>query len=259
MDLTNKNIVHIKDKDIEYIQFKRLLEYKDVLNHSFILKSEKFDYKKLGNERYNYICEKFGLENKDIIRISQTHSANVEIVNEDSRDKIYENTDGIITNNKNIVLPIQVADCISLILFDPNKMVVANIHSGWRGTVKKIAEVAIKKMVEKFNCNTYDIICSVCPSIGKCHFEVGKDVKDIFEQTFKDMSNEDIILESKTLNEKYFIDTVLINRIMLRDSGLKDSNIIESNICTVCNSEKLHSYRVAKDMAGRNLSIVNLK
>lgn len=215
--------------------------------------------KSLGEERYNFVCEQFGINNDNVIKINQTHSANVEIVDKSCKNKFYDNTDGLVTNDKEIVLPIQVADCISLILFDPNKMVIANIHSGWRGTVQKIIEITIKKMIEEFNCNTYDIICCLCPSIGKCHFEVKKDVKDIFEKAFKNMLDRDIILTSKNLNGSYFIDTVLINRIMLRNLGLKDANIIESRICTVCNSNIMHSYRANRDMAGRNLSIINLK
>jgi hypothetical protein len=38
MDLSNENIIHVKDGDIEYIQFKRLLEYKDKLVHAYTLK-----------------------------------------------------------------------------------------------------------------------------------------------------------------------------------------------------------------------------
>ena len=35
MDLSNENVVHVKDGEVEYIQFKRLLEYSDVIIHAF--------------------------------------------------------------------------------------------------------------------------------------------------------------------------------------------------------------------------------
>lgn len=46
IDLSNENMIHIKNENIEYLQFRKLLEYSDVLNHSFILKNNKIDYKK---------------------------------------------------------------------------------------------------------------------------------------------------------------------------------------------------------------------
>lgn len=258
LDLNNQNIIHIKREDIEYIQFKRLLEYENILKHYFILKCEEFNYKNDMQIRYKNICTELGLNQNSIIKIKQTHSDNIKIVDRNCKNNFYNSTDGLITKDKDVILPIQVADCIPIFLFDPNKKIIANIHSGWRGTKQRIIEKAINKMVTIFKCNTYDIICCIGPCIGKCHFEVSKDVKDMFEQEFKNMLNKDIIEKSRTLEDKYFIDTVLINRLILQDMGLKDVNIIESNICTVCNNKNIHSYRTEKEKSGRNLSIITL-
>ena len=35
MDLSNENVIHIKKGTIEYLQFRRLLDYKDILNHAY--------------------------------------------------------------------------------------------------------------------------------------------------------------------------------------------------------------------------------
>jgi len=64
--------------------------------------------------------------------------------------------------------------------------------------------------------------------------------------------------EEKEGKQKYFIDTNLINRTMLEEMGLQKENIIESNICTVCNKDVLHSYRIDKEKAGRNTAIISL-
>ena len=40
------------------------------------------------------------------------------------------------------------------------------------------------------------------------------------------------------------IDTVLINKILLTGLGIRKENIIDSDICSVCNSNKISSYRV---------------
>ena len=37
MDLSNRNVIHIKKGDTEFLQFRKLLEYKDVINHAYSL------------------------------------------------------------------------------------------------------------------------------------------------------------------------------------------------------------------------------
>ena len=125
---------------------------------------------------------------------------------------------------------------------------IGNIHSGWRGTVKRIGEVAINKMVQEYGTNPSDLICCIGPTIRNCHFEVEDDVKKIFENTFRD--NQIIeghgVIDGKN---KYHIDAVKAITEMLLDCGLKSENIIDSGICTVCYNNLLHSYRSEKENA----------
>lgn len=60
-------------------------------------------------------------------------------------------------------------------------------------------------------------------------------------------------------NGKYLIDTILINKLILQEKGVLSENIESSQMCTVCNSEILHSYRVDKESSGRNLSLIAKK
>ena len=170
----------------------------------------------------------------------------------------YKETDGLITNKQNIVLSATNADCILLLFFDPVKKVIANVHSGWRGTLKRISVEAVEKMVKEFGCREQDIICCMCPSIRKCHFEVDKDVKDMFEQEYKNTKgiNLEEIIEEKIKDKKWNIDTILINRIILKNAGLKEENIIDSGLCSVCHSDKIHSYRAEKEGYGLNTALI---
>ena len=36
-DLSNKNVVHTKKGNVQYLQFRKLMEYKDVINHAYSL------------------------------------------------------------------------------------------------------------------------------------------------------------------------------------------------------------------------------
>ncbi|MBR0350496.1 MAG: polyphenol oxidase family protein [Clostridia bacterium] len=303
MDLSNKDVIHIKKNGVEYLQFKKLLEYSDIINHAYTLGIEKdyrtstVDKKLLSQDKYeiavdNYkkICEELHTNYINIAQPLQQHTKNVLTISEKMHTNKpdfgygeYKNTDGLVTNKKNIILSTTNADCILLLLFDPVKKVIANVHSGWNGTLQRISVVGVNKMINEFNCNPEDIICCICPSIRKCHFEVDEDVKNMFESEFQDFENYDFpnniendmikeiidhqkekkhldnIIEYNKEKNKWHIDTVLINRVLLTKIGLKDENIIDCGICSVCNSNLIHSFRVEKDGYGLETALIELK
>ena len=88
-----------------------------------------------------------------------------------------------------------------------------------------------------------------------------RDVKEMFEKEYEDLkiSESTDIMEKQKDKEKWNIDTVLINKIILEQKGLKSENIIDSGICSVCNSNLMHSYRVEKQGYGLNTALISLK
>ena len=275
MDLSNENVIHIKKDGVEYLQFKRLLEYKDKINHVYTLgvdwnfRTATPDKKELPKDQYEKniksykkLCEELNMNYKNLVKPNQDHTDKVKLVKNkieinkpDFDIKEYDRTDGLFTNKKDIILGTTNADCILLLFYDPEKGIIANIHSGWRGTLQRISVKAVKKMIKEFNCRPEDIICCICPSIRKCHFEVDEDVKDMFEKEFKELNLNEIIKENIS-NKKWNIDTVLINKTILKEAGLEEENIIDSKICSVCNSNKIHSYRVEKQGYGLNVALI---
>lgn len=279
MDLSNENIIHVKDEKIEYIQFRKLLEYKDILTHAYSLgtnlnfRTSTINKEKLPEEKYNHainsyklLCDSIECDYRNLVKTNQEHTDCVKKVNKKIKDgepdfnlKEYYSTDGLMTDKKDLILSTTNADCILLLFFDPVKNVIANTHSGWKGTLQRISVKTVEKMTDEYNCNPSDIICCICPSIRKCHFEVKKEVKDLFENEFKDLDNLKDIIEEKVPNDKWNIDTFLINQMILEKMGLKKENIIDSGICSVCNSNIIHSFRVEKEGYGLNTALIGLK
>lgn len=275
MDLSNENVIHKKEEGVEYLQFRRLLEYKDNITHAFTV-GKNNDFRipfynsrqnKLTDEQieknknsYKKICKVIGIEYNDIVKTNQVHKDIIKKVNDkvnkyepDFSEEIYEGTDGLVTNKKNLAICTTNADCIVLMMYDTKKHVIANVHSGWRGTIQKVSAKTIEKMEQIYGCNPKDIICCISPSIRKCHFEVDEDVKNMFENSFKDISK----FASK--ENKWHIDTVKINIEILKEKGVKEENIIDSKICTVCNSNLIHSYRGSNKHNGLEMGIIELK
>lgn len=258
-----ENIVYQNKDGIEYIQFKKLLEYPEI-THCYTMKSNnQLNFQIRDRDFFNQSCNKIykclELKNPLVVRPYQTHTDNVKVVRKIEK---LEDTDGIITNKKEIALITTSADCISLLLYDPVKKAIGSIHSGWKGTLKGIIVKAIDKMKNEYKSNPEDIICCICPSIRQCCFEVDEDVKNLFYNKYKDLKNIDEIIklgDKKEDKQKYYIDTVKINIELLKNIGLKEENIIDSNICTMCHSKEFHSYRADGKDFGVNGAIIAIK
>lgn len=275
-DLSNEYIIHIKKENIEYIQFKRLLEYPNLI-HAFTLKKYGIDFGSNSNfekektkyiNNYKILAENLRINYKKIFRPLQTHTDVIKNVEEKDLTENFEfkeefkDVDGVITKQKDLYLSLLYADCTPIIFYDPVKKIVANTHSGWKGTLQKIGQKTVKKMKEEYGCNPKDIICCIGPCIRKCHFQVEDDVKELFYKEFEytkrinEIIQKDIIIDGK---QKYKIDTTLINTIILEEEGILKENIIDSGICTVCNGDLIHSFRADKEKSGRNTMIIGIK
>ena len=107
MELSNKNVLHIKGKEIEYLQFKKLLDYPEIKYAYSIGLDKDFNINTNEDAKNNYkkICKELDINYNNIVNTNQKHTDNIQIINKkmnkDEPDfNVYENTDGIITNKK---------------------------------------------------------------------------------------------------------------------------------------------------------------
>lgn len=262
----DERTIGYQEGKIQYLQFKKLLEFPEIV-HCYTLKSEgelnflpEYKDKKILENSKRNICHCLGLDNNKFIKPHQTHTDIIEVVN--GSTQTFSEVDGLITNKRGVTLCTTSADCTSLLFYDSVNEVIGDVHSGWRGTLQRIGQKAIKKMQEEYGSKSEDIICCICPHIRKCHFEVEKDVVELFEKEFADMKEIEQMIEiGRKVGsvQKYYINTTQINIQMLKEMGLQEKNIIDSNRCTVCEKDKFHSYRIDKEMSGRNGAIITLK
>ena len=254
----NKNL--IIDKDLHFMNFSKL----DTIN-LFTFKPFNFRFNLLTEEEINNnfikLQESLNHKFRKIVKGNQTHTNNVEVVTEDNINSVFKDTDGLITNLKNVALITNLADCQGILLYDKEKQVIGNIHSGWKGTLNRIVTNGINLMITNYNCNPKDIEAYICPSIMKCCFEVDEDVKDLFINEFKDININNCISlgEIKDNKQKYFIDTISINKQVMINLGLIEENIISADICSKCNHELIHSHRSDGVNSGRNIALICLK
>jgi hypothetical protein len=154
--------------------------------------------------------------------------------------------DAIITREKGRNLVIQVADCQPVLLFDPVQLVIAGVHSGWRGSLADIAGKTVAVMREKFRCNPSDLLAGIGPSLGPCCGEFIHYRQEIPESLwkYKDSKTDCFDFWSLTIDQ-------------LTRQGVNRKNILNSGICTRCHSDRFFSYRKQKQ-TGRFAAVIGL-
>ena len=197
------------------------------------------DYSILDNRKAFASSNKF--DNNALVIPKQVHSNNVCNATESG---YFEETDGVISSDKGIVLTIQVADCMPLFLLDIKNENWGLVHSGWQGTAKNIARESIRKLREA-GSDPQNIKALIGPSINQCCFEVGSEVSVQFNSVFSINGKGD----SKMVDLKSILKHQLI------DEGISIENIMIDDDCTFCRDDLYFSYRRDGDKAGRMVAI----
>ncbi len=194
-------------------------------------------------ENHRIAAELFGADVSDICRSVQTHTTVVETVDGADRGRgltkepFDHGVDGLVTREKGLLLSVRTADCVPVLLCDPEKGICAAVHAGWRGTVGGITKNAVEKMVS-LGARSEKILAAIGPCIGKECYEVGRELYDEFSSVSSDYSE---FFEPK--GEKYMLDLNLANIKILTEAGILPENISVADLCTKCNEAHFFSHR----------------
>jgi len=153
--------------------------------------------------------------------------------------------DAFVTNKPNLILAISIADCYPIIFYDETNKVVAAAHAGWRGTVNKITENAINKMLE-LGANVNTIKVAIGQGICQDKFEVGNEVIAEFEKNG---------FPNYCWNQNK-IDLNACNKFVLMQNKISEENIWTMNRCTF--EDDFFSYRQDKGKTGRMWAVITL-
>lgn len=211
---------------------------------------------------HEIIAEAIGFDAHNIVASRQTHTTNVRVVSKEDcgkgvyKERDYDDVDGMITNEKNIVLATYFADCVPLYIVDTKNQAIGLSHSGWRGTVGKIGQVTLEKMNEQYGTKPEDTVVCIGPSICQNCYEISLDVAEEFIKAFPNHKEE--ILKDKG-NDKFLLDLWECNRIIFEEAGVLPENINLPDLCTCCNSEFLFSHRATNGKRGNLAAFLSLK
>lgn len=209
------------------------------------------------DENRRRIAAAIGVKPENMVYTQQTHTTNVSVVTEADRGKSLPETDGMITNVPEVCLVTFYADCVPLYFVDPVKKAIGLSHSGWRGTVRKMANVTIERMQKEYGCRPEDIRAAVGPSICQECYEVSEDVIDEFRKNYREEYWKDLFYQKE--NGKYQLNLWKANEYNFLDAGILPEHMAISNVCTCCNPEILFSHRVTGWERGNLSAFLSLK
>jgi YfiH family protein len=211
-----------------------------------------------------------------LVQLTQVHSADVVTVPDDTAGARLSGTwadgDAVITDGVGFALAVKVADCVPLLIADRCRPVIAAVHAGWRGTASAIAAATVQSLAHRYGSSAGDLVVAIGPSIGPCCYQVGTEVCDRFLEAGASPHG---IAEWFTLTPKpgrapglglgeaahatgaaampgkLWLDTWQANVDQLVSAGVPRAQIHLSRLCTACDPDLWHSYRVAGGEAGR--------
>lgn len=275
--------------NVEYLTFD-LLEQTGMVNHLFTTRTGGFsqgiyssmnlslnrgDSQEAVIRNYEQIAGVLGCDIGDMVASHQTHTTNIRRVTGADRGKgvviprDYEDVDGLITNERDVVLATFFADCVPLYFVDREHEAIGLAHSGWRGTVAQMGACMVKAMEEQFGSRPERLIAAIGPSICQDCYEVSEEVAQGFSELLQRMETEKIMREiaeggyytysdgrpAQVISQgrrkgKYQLDLWLANLIILRNAGIPLSGIAVTDICTCHNPEYLFSHRASDGKRG---------
>ena len=281
-DVIKINSQKILDSNMEYLTFPELEKYEEI-SHLFTTRiggvSEGYlselnmsysrgDEKENVDRNYNRVARVLNSKFEDFVCTMQTHTTNILRVNHSHRgsgvanELKYQDIDGLITNEPQIVLTALFADCVPLYFYDPIHHAIGLAHSGWKGTLNQIGLKMIQSMKKEFESKPEDIIAAIGPSICADCYEIGNDVAEQFIFLFQNMGFEKAKEYEQYIkigeNEKYHLDLWKTNELILRKAGLLKENISTTDLCTCCNSDYLFSHRASNGKRGNLAAFLKL-
>ena len=142
--------------------------------------------------------------------------------------------DAMVTDIAGKHLVIQVADCQAVLLYEPSQRVVANIHSGWRGSIQNIIGRTVAVMKQDFGCRPELIQAGIGPSLGPCCAEFVNYIREIPRDFWR------------YGDSRRHFDFWSVSRDQLNKAGVPENHIELSRICTRCHTDQFFSYRSEK-------------
>jgi hypothetical protein len=200
-------------------------------------------------ENLSRAAAELGVEPERVYFLSQVHGRDHRWLDgSESRDAVLrEQGDITASRAPQIACAVRMADCAAVLLADRKSGAVAAVHSGWRGTVLGVAGAGLDVLRMPFP--DAEVLAAIGPHIEACCFEVGSDVAE--EIAASSSLGDAVVDRGRT---KPHVDLRAVIEAQLRAAGVAHVDHVRG--CTMCDSERFHSYRRDGAVSGRMLAAI---
>ncbi|MBI1847452.1 MAG: peptidoglycan editing factor PgeF [Candidatus Rokubacteria bacterium] len=194
----------------------------------------------------------------DLARVGfgrQVHQASVARVGEGGG--FAGKADGLVTTARRVPLAIFAADCLALLLYDPEAAVLGATHAGWRGTARAVAPATVAAMIA-LGARAERIRVAISPSIGPCCYEVDAPVIAALSSAYPDAWERWV---TAGRSGHWMLDLWAANEVQLERAGVPGGHVENARRCTACHPDELYSYRkysLGADAKGRLATLAAL-
>lgn len=181
-----------------------------------------------------------GIPYRKLVVLEQIHSVNVSEYVYSGHDDFakIEETDGVVTREKEIALTVRTGDCCPIIFVDKTAGITGVSHQGWRGSLKKMAKKMVERMVS-IGTSPENINVAIGPTIGDCCYDVQDDRYYEFLSEFESYADKIFHLKGG----KKYLNLSRLNHLLLMEAGVPSSNIDHFPFCTKCDTNRFFSFR----------------
>ncbi|HEY8206650.1 MAG TPA: peptidoglycan editing factor PgeF [Myxococcaceae bacterium] len=203
-------------------------------------------------ENLKRACVAASLDPDDLHTVHQVHGAAVHRVTAElrgfARRSPRPEADALFTAEPGAALAVSVADCVPILMADPEGKRVAAVHSGWRGTYAEIAARAVEAFAAE-GSRPAALRVAIGPSIRICCYVVGQDLADQFRGRF----GVDVVVEEEG---RFHLDLVRAIRWTLGRAGVPEEGVEVVPDCTSCEPDLYYSHRRDHGNTGRHLAFI---
>lgn len=222
-------------------------------------------------ENLSRAARALGVEPDRIYFLSQVHGCKAWTAGagDDRNELVRREGDALVSVDPRIACAVRTADCVPVLMADPQSGAVAAVHAGWRGVVAGVVESAVALLCEvaaarsdrakrargsgglKTTKEGEGLLAAIGPHISLAAFEVSEDVARQLERASPDPTVVD-----RARWPKPHVDLGRLVRAKLVALGLGFEQVDDVRGCTVQSPDLFFSFRRDGARSGRHLSAI---
>ncbi|WP_444328876.1 polyphenol oxidase family protein [Paratractidigestivibacter sp.] len=158
--------------------------------------------------------------------------------------------DAVVCTAPDVPVLLCFADCVPAVICAPGGFAVA--HSGWRGTIARIAQKTARVLMDETGCAAADLKAYVGPHIGGVDYEVSAQMIRDFTAEFGEGVHVGVASRRK-------LDLGYAVACALTDAGVLRENLAVCRVSTATATDRFFSYRAEAGNCGRHAALAVMR